>query len=131
MSQSEGYLQIRASAADRAIPVSGARVEVMSSDDMSSLAVSQTDADGQSEVFPLSAPPVENSESPDEPRAYTPYIVQVSHPNYVSVQVNEVAVFPGIMSTLPVSLTPVSDGSPNITTIVGGQTGPNGSGTAN
>ncbi len=132
MNHSEGYLQIRASAADQALPVCDAVVEVLASDAETTLLTSaKTNCDGLSPVFSLPAPPIENSDSPNDPQAYTAYIVRISHPNYGTVRVNEVAVFPGIPSTLPVSLTPISDGAPNGTTVVEGETGPSGAGTEN
>lgn len=127
--KSTGYLIVRVSTAQQAFPVSGAAVTVYETPSGSAVASSSTDESGQSDRFELPAPPIENSESPNQSNPFLSYTVRVSHPNYASVQASGVAVFPGITSSLPVSMIPscLCTGEETILQI---QTGPTGAGGA-
>ena len=59
---------------------------------------------------------------------YLAYSVRVTHPDYSDVRVDNVSIFPGITSVLPVSLIPASLGE---NTTVQIETGPSGAGGAN
>ena len=55
----------------------------------------------------LSAPDRAFSESPDSPeRPYAVYHVRVDHPQYISETLEDVQLFGGVESILPVGLTP-------------------------
>ena len=130
MQQPTGNLLVRVSAAQQAFPVPGAMVSVFAADDSSGipLATSQTDQSGQSTLFILPAPFAASSESPGLSNPYRAYTVRITHPNYSDVRVENVSIFPGITSVLPVSLIPASLGE---NTTVQVETDPSGAGGAN
>ena len=65
-----------------------------------------TDSSGRSPIMELPAPALADSLKPDQPLPYFDYSVKVNLPNYQSVEVRDISIFPGIISTLPVSLSP-------------------------
>lgn len=130
MQQPTGNLLVRVSAAQQAYPVPGAMVSVFAADDVSGmpLATSVTDQSGQSTLFILPAPSTASSESPGLSNPYRAYTVRITHPDYSDVRVENVSIFPGITSVLPVSLIPSSLGE---NTTVQIETGPSGAGGSN
>ena len=66
----------------------------------------RTDASGLSPVMELPAPALADSLKPDQPLPYFNYSVKVDLPNYQSVEVRDISIYPGIISTLPISLSP-------------------------
>ncbi|MDO5549093.1 MAG: carboxypeptidase-like regulatory domain-containing protein [Eubacteriales bacterium] len=127
--ESIGNLTVRVSAAQQAIPVSGASVTIYDPAQPlgAPIARSTTDQSGQSALFSLPAPPLENSESPDMANPFRSYTVRVSHPDYATVQIEGVSIFPGITASLPVSLVPSRLGADTESTLQI-QTGPSGAG---
>lgn len=130
--ESTGYLIVRVSAAQQAVPVPGALVTVHEPAQPlgPSIASSTTDESGQSDRFSLPAPPIENSESPDMSNPFDSYTVRISHPDYTTIQVEGVSIFPGITSSLPVSLIPSNLNGAGQTTVQI-ETGPSGAGGQN
>lgn len=129
MPESEGYLMVRTSTAQQALPVSGANVSVFTADAPDTpYRTSTTDSSGQTELFTLPAPPVANSESPDGAAAFQSYSVLVEHPNYRPIRFQGVSVFPGITSTLPVYLVPTLPGTTQPPIVVTIETQPSGAG---
>ena len=129
MPDSSGYLIIRAFAANQAIPVENADVEIFTSGASPlRMASSKTDSSGQSDRFILPAPPLQYSDSPDDPSAFQTYEVRVDHPDYDKVQIEGVSIFPGITSVLPVRMSPLLPGSTQETKTVNITTGINGAG---
>ena len=97
----EGYLTVHAFTGDRLLPVPGAEVIIIS-DEGKIVHELITDENGYSPTVSLGA-----SSSPEKPREYT-----------VKLRVNEglreavirgVSIFPGITSTLPVQMYPLTD----------------------
>lgn len=108
--QSYGSMQIRATTARGAIPVEGARVYISETDvengNTGVIASGKTNSAGLTEKFRLPTPPVENSNRPDGPLAYTRYNVQIIANGYSPLQHTGVPVFPGILSIQGAELVP-------------------------
>jgi hypothetical protein len=108
-----GYIIVRASAADGAVPVQGALVTVYAADGENSniLATRTTDSGGKTDKISLPAPPRALSETPDDGgvRPYAIYNIDVSKVGYYDSFNSEVPVFDGITSVLPVVMIPLSE----------------------
>ncbi len=125
-----GFLVIRASAARDAVPVIGASVTVCPMDDGSRCIRVRTDMSGRTEQIELDAPSLDGM-SPAQSPPYASYRVDIDHPEYRPVTVNNVPIFAGVTSTLPVILTPPRTVEQQTQRIIinSGETGPSGSGT--
>ena len=102
-------LVVQVYTARQAIPVPEADVSVYCGDGSGNVLISfrTTNADGKTDSLLLSAPDRAFSESPDSPeRPYAVYRVRVDHPQYISETLEDVQLFGGVESILPVGLTP-------------------------
>ena len=102
-------LVVQVFTARQAVPVPEADVSVYCGDGSGNVLIAfrTTDADGKTEPLLLSAPNRAFSETPEPPeRPYAVYRVRIDHPEYVSETLEEVQLFGGVESILPVELTP-------------------------
>ncbi len=107
-----GYIIVRVSAANGAVPVENALVTVYDADKEKSgiAATRMTDSGGKTDKIELSAPMRSLSESPySTQRPYAVYNVDVSAEGYYDSFNFEVPVFDGITSVLPVVMLPLSE----------------------
>ena len=91
------------------MPVSGVFVSISGNDEfnLGTEVSAITDRDGLTDKLPLPAPPIAlslSSGAPEQP--YSTYDVYVSKEGYYPKRIFNVAVFPRIVSTLPLSMTP-------------------------
>lgn len=108
-----GYITLRVSAADGAVPVENALVTVYDADrgDSGIIATRTTDSGGRTSKIELPAPPRALSETPDNGgvRPYAIYNIDVTAPGYYDSFNLEVPVFEGITSILPVVMIPLAE----------------------
>ncbi len=104
-----GYLQIRAFVADGAEPVEGAHVRISGNDNyyLDTELSLITGRSGLTETVSLPAPDRTLSLSPSASEMpYSTFDVSISKSGFYSKKIFGVAVFSGIKSLLPVSMTP-------------------------
>ncbi len=104
---SQGYLTVRVSTANGAIPLEGASVNIRGGnvDDSSVIYALTTNSDGLTPTVALSAPPRSSSLTPYENTPpYATYNIDVYAEGYEPVLFNNVPVFSGINSVQPAIL---------------------------
>ena len=107
--QASGSVRVQAVTSQAQIPVEGAAVTistVAADDSRTLLSLQLTDESGFTESVRIDTPPPENSQSPEQPRGWTPVRIAVSHPMYDSIIVNTVQVFPGVTTVQEMVMVP-------------------------
>ncbi len=107
--QASGSIQVQAVTSRAQIPVEGATVTISTAaadGTQALLSLQRTDDSGLIRRVRIDTPPLENSLTPEQPRGWTSVRIAVSHPDYDSVVVNTVQVFPGITTLQETSLIP-------------------------
>lgn len=115
-----GTMKVQVTSAVGMIPVEDARVTVSyTGDPESKLEQISTDANGQSEVLTLAAPPLEYSMEPEQPvQPYAEYTVEVEAEGYQPVSVEGVDVFSGELSLQNIRMEPLEVSDQEIKNIV-------------
>lgn len=110
VTQAIGRLVVAVTTAQGTVPLPGALVTVsaQTADGPVLYRVVRTDDSGRTPVLELPAPALTESLSPDQPTPYLNYTVNVSQPGYRTAEVRDISIFPGIKSTLPVPLMPLT-----------------------
>jgi len=90
----QGLLQISLSEANRAIPISNARVQILRRYDSAVVEELYTDSSGQTETISLGAPPLEYSLTPESGKPYSEYDISVSAEGFQTVNVDGVQILP-------------------------------------
>lgn len=103
-----GRLKVSVRIGNGYISVAGARVTVQAIDESMEAMTFTTDSSGQTPEIKLPAPPLSYSESPDEPRPYSEYIITVEADGYEPSVVEGTEVLPGELSLQAVYLYPVT-----------------------
>ena len=105
---SSGYLKVQAVTSRGFVPVADATVTVRAQGDggMTLLHVQLTDDSGQTTPIRIDTPERSDSLSPDREQGWTDVIVTVSHPDYDSVTVRTVQIFPGVTTLLEAVMIP-------------------------
>ena len=85
-------------------PAPDARVEIISPENDTVIEESRTDSQGQLPPIMLSAPPIENSMSFDQPRPFNQYNMRVSLEGYQSSFIQNIQIYPDTTSIQNVSL---------------------------
>ncbi len=108
---STGRLRVNVSTKNQLSPVFGATVTVSSENGKNSTVVdtSTTDQSGSSITFTLPAPSASFSQEPTTASPFAVYQVSVSHPNFYDFIAENVQVFGGIVTQLPVNLIPLPE----------------------
>ncbi len=102
-----GRLKVNVRIGNGYIPVAGARVSIQSiGENMEPLSF-VTDSSGQTPEMELPAPPRAYSESPDEPRPYSEYVITVEADGYETSVVEGTEVLPGELSLQAVQMKPL------------------------
>jgi hypothetical protein len=102
-------LVVQVSTARQAVPVPGAYVSVFCGEDESKVLIAfhPTDESGKTDAMLLAAPDRALSQTPNSPSLpYSLYKVRVDHPGFVSVTLENVQLFGGVETILPVDLVP-------------------------
>ena len=109
---SEGKILVRVSAAENAIPLEGVTVVITrrgSGAVLELLGLRSTNADGQTTPVPVSTPDRELSESPSGEKSWSSVDITANTPGYERVIVENVQVFPGVMTIQDFALIPLED----------------------
>ena len=85
-------------------PAENAKVEIISPETDTVIQQSFTDIQGQLQPVVLSAPPIENSLSPSEPRPFNQYNMRVSLDGYENAFIQNIQIYPDTTSIQNVSL---------------------------
>ena len=106
-----GQLVVSAFTASQTYPVVGASVSVTAENGTSPdyNQSSDTDRSGRSIVFTLPAPSASMSQTPTSAIPFSEYTVRVSHPQYFDAVIENVQIFDGILTQLPVGLVPLPE----------------------
>lgn len=115
---STGQLTVSAFTANQLSPVVGATVTVSTGggDNRTVLDSSVTDRSGKSVTFTLPAPSASASQEPTTLAPFAVYQVSISHPDFYDFIAENVQVFGGIVTQLPVNLIPLPELSNGETT---------------
>lgn len=110
-----GFLMVAVTTARGTLPLPGTLVTVYAENEGQPVLYRtvRTDISGRSPIMELPAPALEGSLSPDQPLPYLNYSVKVDLPDYQSAEVRDISIFPGVASTLPISLSPETTGRPS------------------
>ena len=105
---SEGYLIVKVSTAQGAIPLEDASVSIRGgSPETSGVLYSlRTDRDGQTPRVTLPTPPKSASQAPGTVTPYSVYNIDVFKEGYVPLTFHQVPVFPSILSIQPAVMVP-------------------------
>ena len=106
---SEGYLRVQVVTAKGALPVAKAVVQIKKVENGTEVYSREliTDESGNTEVITLKAPNADLSQAPDpSDLPYADYQAFITAKNFLSVSVDEVPVFSGVLSVQPVMLIP-------------------------
>ena len=115
-----GTMKVQVTSAVGMVPVQNARVTISyTGAPESKLEQISTDADGQSEVLTLAAPPLEYSMEPEQPeQPYAEYTVEVEAEGYQPVSIEGVDVFSGELSLQNVRMEPLEVSEEELKNIV-------------
>ena len=115
-----GTMQVQVTSAVGMVPVEDARITVSyTGDPESKLEQISTNADGQSEILTLAAPPLEYSMEPEQPvQPYAEYTVEVEAEGYQPVSIEGVDVFSGELSLQNVRMEPLEVSDEDLKNIV-------------
>lgn len=118
LNTSEGYLIIRAFTASEALPVPNVIVRIYSADEInlgSDFSI-KTGRSGQTERITLEAPDKAYTLVPNSPeQAYSTYNVELSADGYQPKTLQNVSIFSGVLSILPVEMVPDAGLTINVT----------------
>lgn len=110
-----GQLIVSVFTADQIYPVVGAQVNVTEENSDEILASSTTDRSGRTTLFTLPAPSASMSQEPTVAPPFAEYKVTITHPDFFEAVVENVQLFGGVITQLPVNLIPLpelTDGEP-------------------
>lgn len=104
----EGYVKVHVYTARRAYPICNAKVEISKTiNNKNYLRSFNTDISGSTEIITLPAPPKYLSLEPGYAHPYATYKIKVSHPDFSTVEHNDLRVFEGIVSLQNIDLVPM------------------------
>lgn len=103
-----GTMKVQVTSAVGLIPVENARVTISyTGDPENTLEQISTNADGQSEVLTLAAPPLEYSMEPEQSQPYAEYTIDVEAEGYRPINIEGIDVFSGELSLQNVKMEPI------------------------
>lgn len=105
-----GLLTVQVYTADQAIPITGANVLITKNTETGEeiVKVTTTGRDGKTVPVALSAPPFENSLTPDNTLAkFYNYNIRVDYPGYYTMENLDVPIFEGQTAIQPFALIPL------------------------
>lgn len=105
---SVGYLLVKVTTAQGAIPLEGAVVHLRGGTPETSGVIRSltTNRDGQTEKISLPTPPIANSETPNGGIPYAVYHLDVFKEGYLPLSFENVPIFPSILSIQPAVMIP-------------------------
>ena len=110
MEMGKGYLTVRLTTAESALPIEGAKVEIFDMD-KNLLHTLYTDKSGLTDKVELPAPPMQTQFDPNlAVRPYSRYIVEITAEGYNKIAIHGVQIYDNSASDLPLDLTPLKPG---------------------
>ena len=108
---SSGQLVVSVFTANQIYPVVDAQVsvEAQNGDDSDVLGTSVTDRNGRSTTFTLPAPSAAASQEPTTLPPFAQYRVRIKHPDFFDAVIENVQIFGGVLTRLPVNLVPLPE----------------------
>lgn len=109
--QEKGYLIAQVFTARMAIPIQDVSVSIMT-DNLEKpelIAFRKTDRNGKTERVAIETPDIGASLEPSARRGFTTCNIQLDHPNYYSVLVEHVQVFPQVESIQQMEMIPLEE----------------------
>ena len=113
-----GYLKVQAVTSRGFVPVEDATVTVSgerADGGRELLNLQMTDDSGQIAAFSIDTPERANSLTPDQAQGWTDVTVRISHPDYDTIVVRSVQIFPGVTTVQEMVMIPrgalASDGA--------------------
>lgn len=112
ISSAQGFLIVRVTESESAIPISNALVTVTKQEEEGAklVGVSKTDESGLTRAFSLNAP-LNKSEYSSDLIPYEIYFVRLSHPGYYIEDNHMSQIFAGVSSHLTVNMIPLPEDS--------------------
>lgn len=104
-----GQLVVTVFTASQLYPVVGAQVSVTEETSDEILSTSTTDRSGRTTLFTLPAPSATMSQEPTIAPPFAEYKVTIRHPDFFEAVVENVQLFGGIITQLPVNLIPLPE----------------------
>ncbi len=107
-----GYLTIRAYTSAAQLPIVGAAVSVTRNNPNGGselIALRLTDESGKTPVIPITTPELAGSLSPGTVKPFASVDVLVDHPDYERILVENVQIFPGVLSLQNLELIPYEE----------------------
>ena len=114
-----GYLSVRVTTANSAIPLEGAAVTIYTDDDENDVLFElRSGADGRTARVSLPAPSRSVGQTPGDEKPFSTYNMEVSLPGYGRIRYNQVPIYDGITAIQTVNLIPVPEnGMPDGATV--------------
>ncbi|MFI3250917.1 MAG: spore cortex-lytic protein [Eubacteriales bacterium] len=110
-----GQLIVRVTTSRAKIPVEGATVLITDGrKKMGIKSLQITNTSGNIQPITVTAPDPDNSTEPSSGRGYGLWDVWVEHPDYISMRIIGVQVFPDVETIQPVELTPLAEGESSL-----------------
>ncbi len=106
-----GYLIVRVTAADGALPIEGALVEVSDSQGGGVISVMKTDRSGLTPKLQLPTPPKSASQQPNGGVPYRQYNIRTTKEGYYAIQDVFVPIYPTVTSVQGVAMIPLEYGN--------------------
>ncbi len=106
-----GYLTLRTYASDAQLPVEGAAISVTQQEPGGSRLIAQriTDESGRIPLIPIPAPAKSESLAPGNVQPWTSVDITADHPDYDRVLLENVQIFPDIITQQNIELLPRSE----------------------
>lgn len=104
-----GQLRIQVQEAGQALPVENAVVDISyTGDPDSTIEEVTTNANGQTDILELDAPPLEYSLTPSSSQPYSEYTFRISAPGFETTTISGAEILPGQLALQDVQLRPLS-----------------------
>jgi len=105
-----GYLSVRASTAENAIPLQGVKVIIRDNDGEGGILYNLvTDSSGKTETVSIAVPPKELSNFPNNARKFGTVNIEASLRGYHTMSYSSVPIFDTVTATQSVKMIPLSD----------------------
>ena len=103
-----GFFSAEVFTANRAIPLSGATVQVFAMDEETPKYTLTTDRAGKTETVSLPTKPPADSQDPGNTQPFEEYRVLVDADGFYQLKVGHLPVFANVLSVLPANMVPIS-----------------------
>jgi len=109
-----GYLSIRASTAENAIPLPDVKVIIRDEDSSREILYNLvTDSSGKTDTVSIATPPKENSSYPNDSKKFAKVSIEATLSGYQPMSYFSVPIFDTIVATQNIRMVPLSDSGQN------------------